>query len=220
MRLYGSDNQRLYLNASERMRFVEAAEQQPAHIRAFCLTLLYTGCRISEARELTIQSLQGREQRIAIRSLKKRNQHHVREVPIPVPLCQSLSQLAARAKTTSALVKPEHITQIQNNDGSSMQAENASIPSPPWLWQNSAGDMIDRIIAYRWVKNVMEEADIYGPQACPKGLRHGFGIHAVLSGVPLNMLQKWMGHADIRTTSIYANAVGPEELRIAERMWT
>jgi site-specific recombinase XerD len=33
------------------------------------------------------------------------------------------------------------------------------------------------------------------------------------------MLQKWMGHADIRTTAIYANAVGAEELELAGKMW-
>ena len=79
--------------------------------------------------------------------------------------------------------------------------------------------MIDRITAYRWIKQVMTDADIHGPQACPKGLRHGYGIHAIRSGVQLNMLQKWMGHTDIRTTAIYANAVGREEMEIAGRMW-
>lgn len=66
----------------------------------------------------------------------------------------------------------------------------------------------------------MHQANITGPQACPKGLRHGYGIHAVQSGVQLNMLQKWMGHASMSTTAIYANAVGEEELEIARRMWS
>jgi len=37
------------------------------------------------------------------------------------------------------------------------------------------------------------------------------------------MLSKWMGHADIKTTAIYANtianAIGKEEQDIAARMW-
>jgi len=65
----------------------------------------------------------------------------------------------------------------------------------------------------------MNEACIAGPQATPKGLRHGYGIHAVRSGVQLHMLQKWMGHASMSTTAIYAKAVGSEELEIADRMW-
>ena len=78
---------------------------------------------------------------------------------------------------------------------------------------------VSRVSAYRWVKRVMVKAAIHGPQATAKGLRHGYGIHAVRSGVQLNMLQKWMGHASIPTTAIYANAVGREELEIADRMW-
>ena len=31
----------------------------------------------------------------------------------------------------------------------------------------------------------MRMARIEGPQACPKGLRHGFGIAVVTAGVPL-----------------------------------
>ncbi|KAB7615839.1 site-specific integrase [Amylibacter sp. SFDW26] len=58
----------------------------------------------------------------------------------------------------------------------------------------------------------MKDAKVTGPQVSPKGLRHGYGINAVRSGVQLNMLQKWMGHAFITTTAIYANTVGPEEL--------
>ena len=57
------------------------------------------------------------------------------------------------------------------------------------------------------------------PQRCPKGLRHGFGINATVKGIPLHMLQKWMGHAQLSTTAIYADAVGKEEQDIAARMW-
>jgi len=58
-----------------------------------------------------------------------------------------------------------------------------------------------------------------GPHRSPKGLRHGYGVHAISSGVPLNMLSKWMGHATLEVTAIYANALGAEEQGIAARMW-
>ena len=51
------------------------------------------------------------------------------------------------------------------------------------------------------------------------GLRHGFGVAAVSAGIPLNLVQKWLGHAQLTTTAIYANAVGEEEQSIAARMW-
>jgi integrase/recombinase XerD len=72
--------------------------------------------------------------------------------------------------------------------------------------------------------SIMSEAiplyDTEGPHRCPKGLRHGYAIHALSKGVPLNMLSKWMGHAQMETTAIYANAVGEEQQSIAARMWT
>ena len=52
-----------------------------------------------------------------------------------------------------------------------------------------------------------------------EGLRHGFGIKAVTCGVPLNTLQQLFGHAQLSTTSIYADAMGPEKRQLVERMW-
>jgi integrase len=76
-----------------------------------------------------------------------------------------------------------------------------------------------RATAWRRITDVMEAAGIQGMHATPRGLRHGFGIRAVGAGVPLNLTQKWLGHADIATTAIYANALGDEERNLARRMW-
>jgi integrase/recombinase XerD len=51
-------------------------------------------------------------------------------------------------------------------------------------------------------------------------LRHGYGIAAVDKGIALNMLQKWLGHSQMSTTAIYADATGEEERNIAARMWS
>lgn len=76
-----------------------------------------------------------------------------------------------------------------------------------------------RMTGYRKIKSVMADAGIAGEWANPKGLRHAFGVRAIQEGVPLNMVQRWLGHADIKTTTIYANAVGPEERAMASRLW-
>jgi len=65
----------------------------------------------------------------------------------------------------------------------------------------------------------MARAGVRGPHASPKGLRHGFGVAGVTAGVPLNLVQKWLGHAQLSTTAIYADAMGEEEHAIAARMW-
>jgi len=76
-----------------------------------------------------------------------------------------------------------------------------------------------RTTAWTRVKEVMEKANITGTHASPKGLRHSLGVSALQSGVPLNILQKWLGHTHMHTTAIYANALGPEEREMAGHFW-
>lgn len=82
---------------------------------------------------------------------------------------------------------------------------------PIWHWCRMTG--------YRRIKEIMSKAGIVGPQASPKGLRHSFAVAAISSGVPLNLVQRWLGHADMATTAIYTYAVGDEEREMAKRMW-
>ena len=83
---------------------------------------------------------------------------------------------------------------------------------PLWPWSRATG--------HRRIAAVMERAGISGPQACPKGLRHSFGIAAVSAGVPLPTIAAVLGHADISTTAIYTTAVGLEAREFLARMWT
>ena len=72
-----------------------------------------------------------------------------------------------------------------------------------WNWSRTKGWYV--------VCDVMKAAKIRGPHATPKGLRHAFGIKAITCGVPINTLQQLFGHAQLSTTSIYADAMGPEK---------
>lgn len=85
----------------------------------------------------------------------------------------------------------------------------ASAPIWPWCRQT----------AWRRVKAVMDAAGISGPQATPKGLRHGFGVANAEENVPMATTQKWLGHAELETTAIYQQAVGREERAFAKRLW-
>ena len=195
MRIYDKRNQRLYINAPERKRFLVEANKSGLPVRAFCLTLLYTGCRLSEALELTTASIDPASDLLSFRTLKKRDRHHIREVPVPSELSDILNTL-----------KEQRLR------------EAGADRKPLALWTHK-GRPLNRITGYRWIKRIMEKADIHGAQASPKGLRHGYGVYALRMGIPLNMLSKWMGHASMITTAIYGNAVGSEELEIAGRMW-
>ena len=188
--LFTSDGKRKYLTASERQEFLREAEKGSRELRTFCAVLVHTGCRISEALALTPQHIDLSEGMIIFESLKKRKKGIFRAVPIPPALIDALDLVHDIRKKKRTLAKSKLL----------------------WSWS--------RVSAWRYVKEVMDQAGIgHEPWATPKGLRHGFGVEAVSKGIPLNMLQKWLGHAQLSTTAIYANAVGEEEKNIASRMW-
>lgn len=181
--LYSADGRRKYLNIEEKRAFLEAASRQDHETHTLCLTLAFTGCRISEALSLTVSSIQVGANLVAIRSLKKRGKIVVREIPLP----EQLVGLLLRGR----------------------EQDSPEVP----LWS------FGRTFAWRRVKDVMAVAGVTGIYASPRGLRHGFAVSAVRSGVPLTLIQRWLGHASLSTTAIYADVVGPEERELAKRMW-
>ena len=80
-----------------------------------------------------------------------------------------------------------------------------------WSWARQTG--------WRKICAMMEMAEITGPMAMPKGLRHAYGIRAASKNVPPSIIQRFLGHADQATTAIYLDAVGEEERGFAERLW-
>ena len=189
--LFDTNGNRKYLTIQEREEFLKAAEDMPREIRTFCMTLAYTGCRISEALALTADRIDMKEGVIVFETLKKRKDGVYRAVPVPPTLLDALD-----------LVHGVREAQKRKSRGRNQHL---------WPWARST--------AWMKVKAVMADAGIKGIQATPKGLRHSFGINAVQKKIPLNLVQKWLGHAQLQTTAIYANAVGEEERNIAETMW-
>lgn len=184
--LYTCHGDRKYLTPLERAHFIEVAKNWPRpEVASLCLTLAYTGCRLSEALALKGASVDTHSHFLALRSLKRRNRAVViREVPVPPGLIGMLGNVHALARRETC------------------------------LWP------LCRSQAWRLVKEVMHAAGIApGPHCTPRGVRHGFGIHAVRSGVPLNLVQRWLGHASMTTTAIYLQAMGEEERELAARMW-
>lgn len=186
--LYTASGRRKYLTADERSSFLATSLAcTRADQRTLCLTLAYTGCRISEALALTAGCVERESGFIAFRTLKKRRGMVViREVPVPMELLDA-------------------ITAVHGIKGMDPDAR---------LWN------LGRSRAWQLVKQVMKAARVTpGVHATPKGLRHGFGLHALRTGVPINFVKRWLGHARLETTEIYLQAIGAEERQIASRMW-
>lgn len=187
--LIDTQGRRLYLTSEERAAFLAAAKQAPREVRTFCTVLHDTGARISEVLALAPESIDFAAGAIIFETLKKRRKGVFRAVPVPAATLDTLDMVHALKESQS-------------------RKAQAFI----WSWS--------RKTAYTRVKEVLQAAGIAdGPHKCPKGLRHGYGVHAINSGVPLNMLSKWMGHASLEVTAIYANALGEEQRSIAARMW-
>ena len=163
--LFDANGKRLYLTQEEREAFYHAALKADRYVRTFCSTIYYTGCRISETLQLTARRVDLNANVLIFESLKKRRLGVFRAVPVPADYLDALNMV-------------HNIRDAQN------KLDKQDIDQPIWSWS--------RTTAWRRVKEVMDSAKIQdGPHLCPKGLRHGYGVHGISKGIPLNMLQKW-----------------------------
>ena len=72
------------------------------------------------------------------------------------------------------------------------------------------GSPLDRHEVTRRFKSALKRAAVREVRF--HDLRHTFGTRMAAAGVPIRTLQEWMGHADIKTTLIYAHyAPSPNE---------
>lgn len=180
---------RKYLNTAERRRFLTALDQCAPPLRLFCLTLMWSGCRVSEALALAPINFDLDSGVVEFETLKRRQRGIVRQIPLPSDFLDELNILF---KLESAQHNPQM----------------AHVRLWPWT----------RSTAWRYVKKVMRAGGIYGNSAMPKGLRHTFGV-AAFHSVPPHLVQRWLGHASLRTTAIYGDVSGEEERVFAERIW-
>lgn len=188
--LYSGTGERKYINQAERQRVLGVMEKLKRDRALFSLLLLWTGARVSEVLALRANSFQIERNIVALRTLKRRRLH-VREVPIRPGLMTALdAHFSLRV----------------------LQADPETANRRLWPWS--------RVTAWRFVKGAMLEAGIVGRPACPRGLRHGFGVGTLQANVPMNLVQRWMGHSRISTTAIYADASGDEETAFAQRFWS
>ena len=140
-------------------------------VQTLARTLALTGCRVSEALSIRACDVDLDAAEIRIATLKRRREHW-RGVPVPENLINEL-ELVHRVRRAQA--SPRGRTAL--------------------LWD------VTRQAAHRQVSELMRRAGIEGPQACPRGLRHGWGVTAVTAGVPLTTIAAVLGHANVSTTA-------------------
>jgi site-specific recombinase XerD len=188
--LYSRTGERKYLNRAERRRALDVMARMERERALFSLLLAWTGGRVSEVMAVRADSFQLDRNIVALRTLKRRR-HHVREIPISPGLMQALDR---------------------HFDLAARQCDPDRANQRLWSWSS-------RVTAWRFIKGALLEAGVVGRLASPRGLRHGFAVTALQASVPLNLVQRWLGHARISTTAIYARACGPEEIAFAKTFW-
>jgi len=189
--LFDLSGNRKYLTPEERDSFRESTNRVSKDKRMFALLLLHTGCRISEGLNVQIKHIDFSNGCVTFETLKRRKKGVFRQVPIPDDFLQALDNA--------------YDLRMLQKRGS--KTKNNFI----WRWS--------RRYAYQIITEVMAITELEGIYATPKGLRHAFAIACINKDIPLNIVQKWMGHASMETTAIYANALGREERKIAEKLW-
>ncbi len=97
MTVHNEEGQRKYLSRDEGRRFRQAAVGLPLEKALFCLTIYYTGCRISEALNLCSRDIDDELKIIRFQSLKKRGRKEIRRLPVPESLVLQLIRLRAQA---------------------------------------------------------------------------------------------------------------------------
>ena len=81
--LFDQAGNRKYLVAHERAAFVRAAVAEGGAVGGFCLTLAFTGARISEVLALTAERIDFGNGAIVFETLKQRKKGIFRAVPVP-----------------------------------------------------------------------------------------------------------------------------------------
>jgi integrase len=187
--LYGPAGDRKYINRHERRRALVAMARLERERWLFAVLMTVCGARVSEVLDVRPLSFQVEECIVALRTLKRRG-FHMREVPIP-------------RQFMMALDRHFRIGELQADP----------VRGAERLWSFS------RITAWRFIKSVLLDAGAVGRAATTRGLRHGFGIATVQAGVPVHIVQRWMGHARVTSTMHYMAALGPEDRAFARRYW-
>lgn len=102
MSLHNGKGHRKYLNQKERLRFLEETKNCKTDMKLFCQLLYYTGARISEVHNLTVDHIDFDNGTVALETLKRRKKGIYREIPLPSYLLSDIQNYISRFKTPNA----------------------------------------------------------------------------------------------------------------------
>ncbi len=151
---------RKYLNNAERQAFFKVVNTEKNKARrAFGLTLLYTGCRISEALNLTRERVDLSQKAVVFETLKRRQRGLFRAVPVPGTLSALLGEINSGADRSARVWRFSRATAYRMIKGSMKQARIAgTMASPKGLRHGFAVACIGKNIPLTTVQKWMGHA--------------------------------------------------------------
>lgn len=155
--------------------------------RNYCIIEVLYGCglRVSELIDLKISNINFKEGYLKVEGKGDK----VRFVPL--------------ADYTSSLIK-DYIKNVRSNYKINIKCED-------FLFLNSRGSSMSRVIVFIIIKELTEKAGIH-KKISPHTFRHSFATHLLQNGADLRYIQEMLGHSSITTTEIYTH-LKTEELR-------
>jgi len=177
-RLFNEQGQRLFFNEEERTAFIQAANKAPETTRTFCSLLHYTACNFTEAMTMTPQQVDFANSAISFQGLIPRLHYLTRAVPVPPSFLALLDDVHGIRRAQSG----PHATER--------------------IWPQSKGTLHEK------VSRVIAAAGIAGgPHAVPKGIRHGYLVHALRRRILLTRVSRWMGYSNIDYIAEYIDSL-------------
>jgi len=188
--------ERKYLNREERSAFLEATQRQEQKTKFYCQLLYYTGCRLSEALEVSFDRFDFDRKGVHIRTLKQKDQN---------------GEPSKRSRFSE--LPESYLNEVHGFFTARRGKRKYKTAAAEPLWPVS-----DRM-ARNYVATVMAAASIDGLKATSRGLRHSMGVMLALEKVPLNVIQKVLGHSAIKNTLIYLDIVGDDRRDLISQIW-
>jgi len=102
------------------------------------------------------------------------------------------------AKTQDVVLAPATLEAVKAHAGDRTEG---------FLFATATGNALDRAHVYRILKRLAERSGLDASKVHPHVLRHTHATVAIEAGVPVHVVQRDMGHADIRTTMLYVDAI-------------
>ena len=194
--------------------------------------LWQTGVRVSELLTITPSDIDFKEGSIRVATLKKKSilpkkakiirveihglEMALKENPHSMTLPEKLSD--ARKRLSSYDREPPEPRHRVIPISRSLSEEIASYIEGNGIKAAEPLFAISRIRVHQIIRAVGEKAEVERDISHPQAFRHGFGVNAILSGVPPLLLRTWMGHASTDSTLIYTQVLQKDPKRHLEDM--